>query len=271
MEQRVVLLTGATDGLGRALAGALAQQGFHLLIHGRNADRLQATRDALRHESGNPKVDILQADLSRLQEVRRMGIELHALVDHLDILIANAGVFMTERQLTEDGHECSFQINHLAHLQMILDAMDLMKLGGRILQVASTSHEKLKQIDLDNLDWHSEFSGYFAYALSKAGQVAAAMELAPHLRSKGITINALHPGSILTKLQIAGWGGDGHPDPTDAVNRILQLALDPPFKNQSGLWFVNNEPRTPNTLLMDEHLRRGLWERSLAMIGAEEA
>lgn len=251
-----ILLTGATDGIGRALAEALHAQGVCLLAHGRSAPKLEALAEAL------PGIQTLQADLARLSEVRALADRVHG---PLDGVIGNAGVFMTKRVLTYDAHETTFQVNHLAHLQLVLDLVPRMRPGARITMVASTSHEKVKAVDLDNLDWHTGFEGYPAYGLAKLAQVGATMELAARIR--GLSFQALHPGSILTKLQLAGWGGGGSPDPTAAVDRILALALGP--EHPSGQWWVDGRPRDPNPLLMDPVLREALFARSLALLGAE--
>lgn len=256
-----LLLTGATDGIGRALASALAQRGARLLLHGRSADKLAQLRAEL------PGCETLQADFANLAEVWAMGEKLAARSEPIDGLIANAGVFMTERVLTADGCETTFQVNHLAHLRLMLDLLPRLHPGGRIVVLASTSHEKVKRVDLDNLDWHRDFAGYPAYGLAKLAQVGAAVELAPRLLARDITIQALHPGSILTKLQVAGWGGGGDPDPRAAVARVLALVLDEPRPLPTGQWWVEGRPRPANPLLGDADLRLALMRRSLDLIG----
>lgn len=253
-----ILLTGATDGIGRALAEALHIRGVRLVVHGRSQRKLAALAADL------PGIETEQADLAQLRAVRDLAIRIQG---PLDGLIANAGVFMTERVLTEDGFETTFQVNHLAHLRLILDLLPCLRPGARIIVVASTSHEKVKAVDLENLDWHHDFEGYPAYGLAKLAQVGAVMELAPLLAARGISIQALHPGSILTKLQLAGWGGGGDPDPVAAVERILTLALGP--EHPSGQWWVEGTPRDPNPLLRDPAVRGALFLRSLRMLQME--
>ena len=259
MKNPRILLTGATDGIGRALAIALHARGVKLLAHGRSAEKLAALAAAL------PGIETIHADFASLGDVGNMAHRLLQEARPLDGLIANAGVFMTERVLTADGFETTFQVNHLAHLQLMLDLLPLMPTGARITVLASTSHEKVRAVDLNNLDWATDFAGYPAYGLAKLAQVGAAMHLAPSLAERGISIQALHPGSILTKLNLTGWGGGGNPDPDEAVCRVLDLAFGPAAP--SGQWWVDGQARPPNALLLDPALRAALFAKSLAMIG----
>lgn len=256
-----ILLTGATDGIGRATASALAQRGARLLLHGRSAEKLAQLADEL------PGSEMLRADFACLDEVRAMGAGLVVRKVPIDVLIANAGIYMADRVLTADGFETTFQVNHLAHLRLILDLLPCLRPGGRVVVLSSTSHAKVRAVDLDNLDGHRDYAGYPAYGLAKLAQIAAVMELAPRLWERDITIQALHPGSILTKLQVAGWGGGGDPDPEAAVARVLALALDEPRPLPTGQWWIDGRPTAANPLLDDSDLRRALMARSLAMVG----
>ena len=254
-----LLLTGATDGIGRALAHALHARGVRLVAHGRSPAKLAELAAEL------PGIETTVADFARLADVAALAQRLLADATPLDGLIANAGVFMTERVLTADACETSFQVNHLAHLQLMLDLLPLMPAGSRITVLASTSHEKVRAVDLNNLDWATDFAGYPAYGLAKLAQVGAAMQFAPSLAERGISIQALHPGSILTKLNLTGWGGGGNPDPDEAVRRVLDLAFGPAAP--TGQWWVDGQARPPNALLLDPALRAALFAKSLAIIG----
>lgn len=254
-----ILLTGATDGVGRALARELHARGIRLVAHGRSPDKLADLAAEL------PGIETARADFARLADVEAMARRLIADDAPLDGVIANAGIFMTERVFTVDGFETTFQVNHLAHLRLMLDLLPKLPAGARITVLASTSHEKVRAVDLDNLNWAADFAGYPAYGLAKLAQVGAAMQLAPPLAERGIAIQALHPGSILTKLNLVGWGGGGDPDPSAAVGRVLDLALGP--AQPTGQWWVNGTSRPPNPLLLDPALRAALFEKSLAMAG----
>ncbi len=261
---RLALVTGSTEGIGFAVARALVARGIRVCVHGRTQAKAEAARERLGREGAEHLLESCWGDFSRLQEVRALG---HHLLEGMvpDLFIANAGVFMTERVMTEDGMETTLQVNHLAHLELLLTLKPRLKAGSRVLQVASTSHEKVRTVHLDNLDWQRDFTGYGAYALAKLAQVSATLDLAPGLEAQGCRIQALHPGSILTKLQIAGWGGDGNPDPREAVQRILDLALNP--EAPVGAWVVGGQSREPNPLLRDPALRAALMDWSLAALG----
>lgn len=243
-----LLLTGATDGIGLAAAPALAAHGCRLFLHGRTPARVEAAVAAVRSVVPDAQVEGVVADFSRLAEVRRLAFDLGARTDHLDVLLANAGVFMTERVVTEDGFETSFQVSHVAHLLLIRLLEPLLRAAPapRVVQVASTSHLKVQAVNPANLDWHEGFAGYPAYGLAKLGQVAATLDLAK--RWPWASVNAIHPGSILTKLQVTGWGGDGRPDPSEAVDRLVRHAFAPELGGITGGWFVQDRLSEPNPL-----------------------
>lgn len=268
-DPRTILLTGATDGIGRAAALELARLGHRVFVHGRSAARLDDTCAWIARECGSALLEPILADFSELAQVRAMVDEVRRRTDRLDVLIANAALWAPEPRLTVDGFETTWQVNHLAQLALTLGLLELMPAGSRIVNVGSTSHDKVKAVDLEALGGLEDFSSYGAYALSKLGQLAATLELAPRLDLRGITVNALHPGSLLTKLQLVGWGGGGSPDYGPAVHRILRLALAPELAGVTGQWFQDGAPRLPNPLLGDSILREALWEKSLAMIGTQ--
>lgn len=248
MNQPTLLLTGATDGIGLAAAPALAARGARLFLHGRSPDRVAAALAQVRAAVPEAQVEGCVADFSRLSEVRRLAEDLATRTGHLDVMIANAGVFMTGRVVTEDGLETSFQVSHVAHYVLLQALAPLLRAAPapRVVQVASTSHLKVQAVDPGNFDGHADFQGYPAYGLAKLGQVAATLELAE--RWPWASVHAIHPGSILTKLQVAGWGGDGQPDPAEAVARLVHHAFADEPGRTSGGWFVQDRPAEPNPL-----------------------
>jgi NAD(P)-dependent dehydrogenase (short-subunit alcohol dehydrogenase family) len=265
MANRTILLTGATDGIGKRAALELAQAGQRVLLHGRNPQRGQAVLAELKSATGNAALEYFNADLSSLAQVRGLAAEVQAKHERLDVLILNAGVFMKERVLTEDGFETTFAINHLAHFLLTHLLLDTLKPGARIVVVASQVHSS-GQINFDDLQLFEKFSGYAAYANSKLANVAFTYALAERLSGAGVTANCLHPGVIATKLLREGWsvGGAG----VDAgTNTILHLALSPEVETVTGCYFVDKRKAQPSAASRDRALQQELWRVSEKLTG----
>lgn len=207
MKDKIVLITGSTDGIGKETALQLAQLGATVIVHGRSTERCQATRDDIRQATGNPNVDCVVADLSSQRQVRQMAADIIVRYDRLHVLINNAGVILLKRQLTEDGLETTFAVNHLAPFLLTLLLLDLLKKSApaRIITVSSTVHYD-EQIKFDNLQGERDYYGLGAYKVSKLGNVLFTFELAERLKGTGVTANCLHPGVVATKLLDTGWG-----------------------------------------------------------------
>jgi len=201
MNARIFLVTGATHGIGRASAEALAAHGGQVLIHGRDLERARGVAAAISRTTGNPMVRAVQADFAELAQVRRLAQELNASLPRLDVLINNAGRMSAARTLSADGYELTFAVNHLA--PFLLTNLLLPKLRAsapaRIVVVASEAHRQA-HLDFDDL-MNSTVSGLMpAYARSKLANVLFTRELAQRLAGSGITVNALHPGLVASHL-----------------------------------------------------------------------
>src|SRR3954453_21366883 len=191
-----VLITGATDGLGRAVAERLAADGATLLLHGRAADRLGAIAGAGR---------TLRADLSSLDEVRRLADEVAGATDELHVLINNAGIGTGRpdertRQESRDGFELRFAVNYLAGFLLTLRLLPLLRRSApaRIVNVASLGQAPL---DFDDVMLERDYSGGRAYSQSKLAQITFTTELAERLDGSGVTVNSLHPATYMpTKI-----------------------------------------------------------------------
>ena len=205
MKNKIVLITGSTDGIGKETALQLAQRGATVIVHGRSVDRCQAACDDIRRATGNSNVDFVVADLSSQRQVRRMAAEIQERTDRLHVLINNAGVIVLTRQVTEDGLEATFAVNHLAPFLLTHLLLDRLKASApaRIINVSSTVHYDA-QIKLDNLQSEKNYNGINAYKLSKLGNVLFTFELADRLEGLDVTANCLHPGVVATKA--AGYG-----------------------------------------------------------------
>ena len=198
MNGKICLVTGGTNGIGKATAQALAQMGATVVIVGRDALKTSQVLEEIRTVSGNTTVDSLLADLSSQQEVRRLANEFKNRYSHLHILINNAGGFFMRRQLQENGMEMTFALNHLAGFLLTNLLLDMIKASApaRIINVSSNAHASGK-IEFDNLQGEREY-GPRAYDNSKLANILFTMELARRLEGTGVTANALHPGFVAT-------------------------------------------------------------------------
>ena len=229
---KIILVTGATDGIGKAAATELARRGAHIILHGRSPEKLQQTQDEIHRLIPDAKLDSAPADLSSLRQVRAMARDLAERFPRLDVLLHNAGVFMKQRELTEDGFEKTFAVNHLAPFALTLDLLPLLRAShARVVTVSSVAHNR-GRIDFNNLHAEVRFDGYTAYAQSKLANILFANELAEQERGQ-LTSNSLHPGVITTKLLKTGFNSTGVSVEEGAATSIY-LADSPDVQGVTG-------------------------------------
>ena len=269
MNGKVVLVTGATDGIGRQTALELARMGATVLVHGRSARRAAATAAAIRADAGNDQVEPVVADFSSLEQVRGLAALVLERRPHLDVLINNAGVYMRRRRLTVDGFETTFQVNYLAGFlltNLLLEAISAAA-PSRIVTVSSAVHIGAN-LDLDALPPGGWWSSGRAYAVSKLAQVLFSVELAERLAGSGVTANALHPGVVATKLLRVGWFMPAGESVKRGARLSVHLASSSEVAGVTGKFFSNMRPVQPSPLAYDADLRRALWEESERMVGS---
>src|SRR5215475_1173047 len=192
-----VLITGATDGLGRALADRLACDGDRLILHGRDFGKLEAVAESICYKRGKERPATLLADFSELDQVRRMAAEVRSLTDRLDVLVNNAGIGSGEpdgrdRRISGDGYELRFAVNYLASFLLTLELLPLMRVSApaRIVNVASIGQQP---VDFDDLMLEKSYDGTRAYAQSKLALIMFGFELARRVPAAQVTVNSLHP------------------------------------------------------------------------------
>lgn len=269
MTDRTYLVTGATDGIGRHTALTLARRGGRVLVHGRTRQKAEATRDALRAEAKTDHIEAVAGDLSSLEQVRALARDAAALAPRLDVLINNAGVFAKERQLSADGFELTFAVNHLA--PFLLTHMLLPQLRAsdepRVVNVSSVAHTR-GAIDWDDLNMERGFGGYRAYAASKLMNVLFSFDLARRLASPFVAVNALHPGVIGTKLLKEGFGmGGGSLESGSATS--LRLATDPALARTTGRYFSDEREAAASKSAHDRAAQERLYTVSAGLTGVE--
>jgi NAD(P)-dependent dehydrogenase (short-subunit alcohol dehydrogenase family) len=267
LKGKTILITGATDGIGKETAKQLAEMGGHLLIHGRNLEKCEKAKAEIIQFTGNEALEIFVADFQSMENVRDLAQEMHARVDQLDILINNAGIFTKEFVRTPDGFELTFAVNHLAHFLLTNLLLDLLKQSSpaRVIIVSSSSHTNAK-VDLNNLNAEKKFSAWNAYCLSKLGNLLFAFALARRLKGTGITVNALHPGAINTKMLRFAGGIQGQPVEEGAETPVF-LASAPEVANITGKYFIGKEIAQPSGKARDQDLQKRFWEMSEKMVG----
>ena len=261
INQRTILITGSTDGMGKEVARLLLKKGEHVIIHGRNKQRAENIVMELKKDTGTDNIDYVWADFTKLDEIRDMSKQIHELIDHIDILINNAGVYQEEKQVTEEGFEYTFIINHLSHFLLTYLLLDLIKKGyhSRIVNVAS--QVQLNYIDFDNLNAEKSYSSYQTYGLTKTCNIMFTYDLAERLKDTGITVNCLHPGVINTKLLRVGYGPMGESVSVGAENEIW-VATSPKLENITGKYFKNKIAQRSSEITYDKAARKRLWDMS---------
>ena len=267
MQDKTILVTGSTDGIGKQTALELARMGAQVLVHGRSQDRAEAAVAEIRRATANERVEPVVADFASLRQVREMAAEILGEYERLDVLVHNAGVFMTERQMSKDGIEMTLAVNHVAPFLLTHLLLDLVKRSApaRIITVSSTTHQNA-QINFDKLHGHGPFSGHEAYAMSKLANVLFAFELADRLAGAQVTSNALHPGVINTKLLRTGYGAQGADLEAGAATPVY-LASSPDVATVTGQYFARQRPATPSPLAHDRELRQAVWQASERLAG----
>lgn len=269
--KRVILVTGATDGIGRETARALASQGHKVIVHGRTPARAEEAARLVLRDLPTADLATAAADLSRLAEVRALAEALRAAHPRLDVLVHNAGVYTTTRQVTPDGLELTLAVNHLAPFLLTHLLLDRVKQArGRVVVVSSGVHGNAS-LDLEDLQGARSWDGYGAYARSKLCNVLFAAELAERLVGSGATANSLHPGVVGTKLLRAGFAMEGPDTPAQGAATSVYLATSPEVEGVSGRYFVRRKAVPASRLARNAALRAALWAASERLVGLVEA
>ncbi len=268
MKGRTVLVTGSTDGIGKATAMELARRGAKVLLHGRNPEKGRATLEEINKRTGNDALEFFEADFSSQRQVRRLASEVIESQDKLHVLINNAGTFLPHRRLTEDGLETTFAVNYLAPFLLTHELLDLLKKSSpsRIITVASIAHWNAR-VDWNNLQGERRYGGFEAYAISKLGDILFTYALSRRLQGTGVTANCLHPGVIRTKLLRAGFGDYPGASPVEGARTPVYLASSPEVENVSGRYFEDCKPARSSPQSYDRELQERFWQVSEKLVG----
>lgn len=278
MSGRIVVVTGATGGIGKATAAGLAALGARVGIVGRSPDRLTATAAELGGLAGPGPIDVFAADLSSQEQVRRLAAELEERYPRIDALVNNVGGFWAHRHVTADGLELTFALNHLAPFLLTGLLIDRMRAHGdaRIVAVASSA-ESLGRIDFDDLQGTQRYSGQRAYNQAKLADLLFTFELARRLRGTTVTANAVHPGVTRTAFGAedqarlyASMGGLARPfmrSPERGADTVVWAASSPELDGTSGQYFHDRRAKRPSPRAIDETTAKRLWRVSEELVG----
>jgi len=266
MKDKLILITGSTDGIGKQTAVELALMGAQIIVHGRNKERVNLSVQEVQKVSNNKNISGFTADFSSLKHLRSSLNELKSKLDKIDVLINNAGVYMSSRILSEDGYEMTFAVNHLAHFLLTNELFPQIQKSknGRIINVSSMTHLS-GVLDFNNLNAEKNFNPYGSYCLSKLANVLFSRELANRLDGTGITSNSLHPGVIGTKLLHAAFKARGDSVKKGAETSV-HLASSPTVSTISGKYFVDKKIAAHHPIADDGAILKKFWEVSKNMI-----
>ena len=283
MKGKTVVVTGGNSGIGLETAAALAAMGARVLVTARNADRGRSAVAHIAERTDGAEVQLVVFDLADLSSVRRGAAEILEQAPRLDVLVNNAGLVLTERQVTVDGFEATFATNHLGPFLLTNLLLDRVRSSGpaRIVNVASTAHNSARKgIPFDDLQSERRYRGMRVYGQSKLANILFTLELARRLEGTGVTANSLHPGTVRT-----GYGADGDArgflsfglkiaspfflSPAKGARTSVYLASSPEVDGVNGQYFVKCKPRTPRKWARDPEAARRLWQVSEELVGLD--
>jgi NAD(P)-dependent dehydrogenase (short-subunit alcohol dehydrogenase family) len=272
LSEQTILVTGATSGHGRVLAGKLASEGATVLLHGRDEARGQQTIEDLRAATGNDKLRWYCADFGSLDEVRTLAERVTDEQDRLDVLVNNAGVGTAsngsrQRELSRDGYELRFAVNYLAAylLSRLLIPLLERSAPARIVNVASAG-----QAPLDFADPMLEhaYDGTRAYAQSKLAQISLTFDLANELEGRGVSVNSLHPATYMDTAMVRQAGISPATSTEQGAEATFRLVAAPELAGVTGRYFDGTREATPQQQARDPDARRQLRELSEKLVAA---
>ncbi len=271
IDQQTILITGSTDGLGKGTALELARLGARVLLHGRDDRRLEATRQEIHSATGSDHLETFCADFASLAEVRRLAEEVSAAHPRLDLLINNAGIGSGDmsgkhREVSRDGYELRFAVNYLAPFLLTHLLLPNLRRAApsRIVNVSSKGQ---MPIDFDDVMLEKLYDPTRAYRQSKLAQVMFTIDMAEELKDEGITVNSLHPASLMNTKMVYESFGYTLSTIEDGVRALLYLATSPKLDHVTGRYFDQTRETRAHPQAYDREARRRLWDLSGQLVG----
>lgn len=271
IKQQIILITGATDGVGKQVAKDLAGRGATILLHGRNRQKGESTVNEIKKAAGTDKLHYYNGDFSSLYDVQKLTDDIKRKHDVLDVLINNAGIGFgkrgSNRELSSDNLELRFQVNYLAGFFLTNKLLPLIRKSdvARIVNVSSAAQTP---IDFDDVMLEKDYSGNRAYSQSKLAQILFTAELANRERDSNITVNALHPATYMDTKMVTEAGITPRHSVQKGANAVEYLATSEELENVSGKYFNVKQESKANSQANDETARKKLWNISEELIDA---
>jgi len=275
MQDKVVVITGATSGIGEVAARRLAGLGARIVLVARDRARGEAALMRLRGTEGGSGHTIHYGDLSRLSEMKRLAVQIAAAQPRIDVLINNAGAMFGCRRLTEDNLELTFALNHMAYFVLTNGLRERLfaSAPSRIVNTASGAHRG-RRLDFDDLQSQRGFSGFKGYGRTKLCNILFTRELARRWRGHGVTANCLHPGFVATRFGDGSGGYLAHAvrlaktfaiPPEQGADTIVYLASSPDVAGVTGEYFYKCRPATASMEARDDAAAGRLWTESAGL------
>jgi NAD(P)-dependent dehydrogenase (short-subunit alcohol dehydrogenase family) len=274
LAQQTILITGSTDGLGKQTALALARQGATVLLHGRNQQRLESTLREIQDATGNRHLETYLADLASLEEVRSLAERVQTKHSQLDMLINNAGVGSGKlmggrRELSRDEYELRFAVNYLAPFLLTHLLLSSLRHNSpaRIIHVGSVGQSA---IDFDDIMFERHYNGYEAYRRSKLALVMFTIDLAEQLKGEQVTINCVHPASLMNTKMVRETIPFTQSTVEEGVRSVMYLATSPMLDNVTGKYFDQQREERAHPQAYDREARQRLRQISERLTGLSD-
>src|SRR5438445_7569967 len=271
MTGKTCLITGGNSGIGKATALGLAIMGANVVVVSRSKEKGEAALTEIIAKSGNRNVELMLADMSSQESIRRLASDFKAGHEKLHLLVNNAGVYLTRRTATVEGLESTFAINHLGPFLLTNLLLDLLKASApsRIVNVTSDAHNGAN-VNFEDLQGEKKFSGWQAYGQSKLAMILFTHELATRLDGPGVTVNSAHPRAVRTKFannnRLVTFGfrlmRPFFISPKTAAKRILYVATSPDLEGVTGEYFTKMHAAKSSQESYEDDSAKRLWQMS---------
>ncbi|QYF91028.1 SDR family NAD(P)-dependent oxidoreductase [Arthrobacter sp. PAMC25284] len=274
MPQRTIVITGASDGIGASAARTFSRQGERVVVVGRSAEKTEKVANEI-------GADFFVSDFAVLSQVRTLAAQLKEKYPRIDVLANNAGGIMGDRELTVDGHEKTFQVNHLAPFLLTTELLDVLTDSrATVINTASVANSLFGKLDLDDLDLAKGYSANRAYGNGKLANILFTTELHNRYNAAGISTAAFHPGGVATNFAAESTSlmrvayttvlNRFMLTPEQGADTLVWLANATPGHDWiSGAYYAKRQLTKANKQAYDAGLARGLWQRSEAMVAQD--
>jgi len=274
LNNKICIITGSTSGIGLETAKALAKKGAILVLPIRDALKGDTLRDEIIQQTPEAKVDFMHCDLASFASIREFVHQFKSKYHKLHLLINNAGIWETKRNLTQDGIEKNFAVNHLAPFLLTNLLLETIRESApaRIINVASDAHRQGK-MSFQDLEFENKYASFKSYAQSKLANILFTKKLAQNLMGSGVTVNCLHPGVVSTNLfdKLPGILMKAMSlfmiTPEKGAQTTVYLATSPDVEKVSGEYFSKSKPKKPASQASEQIAADKLWEISEAYVG----